>query len=209
MHAVTSGTRGNQSVLAKTKRDSLRHSPTHTSQSSLVSVGPFLKMCIIAESLTDRGILAVTPAFRKLPQRAACAESNGCRYPAPNRRTMTSVPPAPPILLAPILPRAYAEIEESPVLRNGAFAFGRFPSLRVLLSHWKGRRSLLPPRCAAIGGGEAADLQGGSIPCLKQRRRRNRRSVAQRPETLKIEGRWQDAVKKSLAKKKSPEGWPK
>jgi len=30
-----------------------------------------------------------------------------------------------------------------------------------------------------------------------------------KPETLKINGKWQDAVKKSLSKKKSPEGWPK
>jgi len=29
------------------------------------------------------------------------------------------------------------------------------------------------------------------------------------PERLKIKGRWQDAVKKSLAKKKPSEGWPK
>lgn len=28
-------------------------------------------------------------------------------------------------------------------------------------------------------------------------------------DTLKIEGKWQDAVKKSLSKKKPPEGWPK
>jgi len=30
-----------------------------------------------------------------------------------------------------------------------------------------------------------------------------------KPETLKIEGKWQDAVRKSLAKKKPAEGWPK
>ncbi len=29
------------------------------------------------------------------------------------------------------------------------------------------------------------------------------------PETLKIEGNWQDAVKKSLGKKKPAQGWPK
>jgi hypothetical protein len=28
-------------------------------------------------------------------------------------------------------------------------------------------------------------------------------------ERLKIKGRWQDAVRKSLAKKKPAEGWPK
>jgi hypothetical protein len=30
-----------------------------------------------------------------------------------------------------------------------------------------------------------------------------------KPDTLKIEGKWQDAVKKSLAKKKPADGWPK
>ncbi|HXJ93844.1 MAG TPA: hypothetical protein VMT20_13420 [Terriglobia bacterium] len=30
-----------------------------------------------------------------------------------------------------------------------------------------------------------------------------------KPERLKIEGNWRDAIKKSLAKKKPPEGWPK
>lgn len=30
-----------------------------------------------------------------------------------------------------------------------------------------------------------------------------------KPDTLKIEGNWQDAVKKSLEKKKPVGGWPK
>jgi hypothetical protein len=30
-----------------------------------------------------------------------------------------------------------------------------------------------------------------------------------KPEVLKIEGNWKDAVSKSLLKKKPPEGWPK
>jgi hypothetical protein len=30
-----------------------------------------------------------------------------------------------------------------------------------------------------------------------------------KPEVLKINGDWQDAVKKSLAKKKQADGWPK
>ncbi len=30
-----------------------------------------------------------------------------------------------------------------------------------------------------------------------------------KPDMLKIEGKWQDAVKKSLSKKKPTEGWPK
>jgi hypothetical protein len=30
-----------------------------------------------------------------------------------------------------------------------------------------------------------------------------------KPGVLKIEGSWQDAMKRSLQKKKPPEGWPK
>lgn len=30
-----------------------------------------------------------------------------------------------------------------------------------------------------------------------------------KPEVLKIHGDWQDAMKRSLQKKKPPEGWPK
>jgi hypothetical protein len=30
-----------------------------------------------------------------------------------------------------------------------------------------------------------------------------------RPDVLRIKGRWQDAIKQSLQKKKPPEGWPK
>ena len=30
-----------------------------------------------------------------------------------------------------------------------------------------------------------------------------------KPQLLKIKGSWQAALKKSLAKKKPPEGWPK
>jgi hypothetical protein len=30
-----------------------------------------------------------------------------------------------------------------------------------------------------------------------------------KPEVLKLRGTWQDAVRKSLTKKKPPEGWPK
>jgi hypothetical protein len=30
-----------------------------------------------------------------------------------------------------------------------------------------------------------------------------------KPDALKIQGKWQDAVRKSLQKKKPPEGWPK
>jgi hypothetical protein len=30
-----------------------------------------------------------------------------------------------------------------------------------------------------------------------------------KPDVLKINGRWQDAMKQSLKKQKPPEGWPK
>ena len=30
-----------------------------------------------------------------------------------------------------------------------------------------------------------------------------------KPAVVKIEGDWQEAIKKSLTKKKPPEGWPK
>lgn len=30
-----------------------------------------------------------------------------------------------------------------------------------------------------------------------------------KPQYLKIEGNWQDAVKRAIQKKKPPEGWPK
>jgi hypothetical protein len=30
-----------------------------------------------------------------------------------------------------------------------------------------------------------------------------------KPDTLKLEGNWEDAMKKSLAKKKPATGWPK
>jgi len=30
-----------------------------------------------------------------------------------------------------------------------------------------------------------------------------------KPDVLKLRGNWQDAVRKSLQKKKPPEGWPK
>jgi hypothetical protein len=36
-----------------------------------------------------------------------------------------------------------------------------------------------------------------------------RRVRGPKPETLKLEGNWRDAVKKSLSKKKSAKGWPK
>jgi hypothetical protein len=34
-------------------------------------------------------------------------------------------------------------------------------------------------------------------------------SPGPKPDVLKLKGRWMDAVKKPLQKKKPPEGWPK
>jgi len=36
-----------------------------------------------------------------------------------------------------------------------------------------------------------------------------RKSPGPKPDTLRIEGDWKKALKKSLGKKKPPEGWPK
>lgn len=38
---------------------------------------------------------------------------------------------------------------------------------------------------------------------------KERKSPGPKPETLKLDGDWRQAVKKSLTKKKPPEGWPK
>jgi len=43
----------------------------------------------------------------------------------------------------------------------------------------------------------------------KKSRSKKRITPGPKPETLKIEGDWQDAVKKSLEKKKPAKGWPK
>jgi hypothetical protein len=47
-------------------------------------------------------------------------------------------------------------------------------------------------------------------------KKKSRQKKAQKPakrgpkaDVLKLEGNWRDAVKKSLAKKKPAEGWPK
>jgi hypothetical protein len=37
----------------------------------------------------------------------------------------------------------------------------------------------------------------------------NKKHTGPKPEVLKIEGDWKDAIKKSLAKKPPAEGWPK
>ena len=44
---------------------------------------------------------------------------------------------------------------------------------------------------------------------LPKRPKKERAIPGPKAETLKIEGNWKDAVKKSLTKKKPPGGWPK
>ena len=48
---------------------------------------------------------------------------------------------------------------------------------------------------------------------VKQRKKTKRKQTGEKrgpkPDVLKIEGDWQDAIKKSLQKKKPAEGWPK
>jgi hypothetical protein len=55
---------------------------------------------------------------------------------------------------------------------------------------------------------QAGTKQGRTAAATKSRRRR-KINPGPKPEVLKIEGDWRDAVKKSLAKRKPPEGWPK
>ena len=43
----------------------------------------------------------------------------------------------------------------------------------------------------------------------RKKPKKQRATPGPKPDTLKIEGDWRDAVKKSLSKKKPPEGWPK
>jgi hypothetical protein len=43
----------------------------------------------------------------------------------------------------------------------------------------------------------------------KKKSARPKSSPGPKPDVLKLKGRWQDAVKQSLKKKKPPEGWPK
>lgn len=46
---------------------------------------------------------------------------------------------------------------------------------------------------------------------MKAKPKSKKKSAARgpKPAVLKLEGNWRDAVKKSLEKKKPPEGWPK
>jgi len=43
----------------------------------------------------------------------------------------------------------------------------------------------------------------------KKRASKKRAAPGPKPEVLKVEGNWREAVKKSFLKKKPPEGWPK
>jgi hypothetical protein len=42
----------------------------------------------------------------------------------------------------------------------------------------------------------------------KRKPSKDRQTPGPKPEVLKVEGNWQKAIKKSLAKKKPKEGWP-
>jgi hypothetical protein len=43
----------------------------------------------------------------------------------------------------------------------------------------------------------------------KAAKKKKRAKPGPKEDLLKIEGDWKDAIKKSLSKKKPPEGWPK
>ena len=43
----------------------------------------------------------------------------------------------------------------------------------------------------------------------KRKAKRTKEKRGPKPDILKIDMDWQEAIKKSLAKKKPPEGWPK
>jgi hypothetical protein len=44
---------------------------------------------------------------------------------------------------------------------------------------------------------------------MVKRKPKAKETPGPKPDMLKIRGNWQAAVKKSLAKKKPPDGWPK
>lgn len=46
-------------------------------------------------------------------------------------------------------------------------------------------------------------------PAKKQPNPSEQKQPGPKPDLLKIEGDWEEAVKKSLEKEKPPEGWPK
>ena len=41
-----------------------------------------------------------------------------------------------------------------------------------------------------------------------KRQKKSKATPGPKAEILKLQGKWQDAVKKSLSKKKPPQGWP-
>jgi hypothetical protein len=43
----------------------------------------------------------------------------------------------------------------------------------------------------------------------KRKGKKARQPPGPKPDTIKIEGNWKEAVKRSLEKKKPKEGWPK
>jgi hypothetical protein len=46
------------------------------------------------------------------------------------------------------------------------------------------------------------------VTMVKKSKKPKQGTRGPKPEVLKIEGDWREAVKKSLAKKKPPSGWP-
>jgi hypothetical protein len=51
--------------------------------------------------------------------------------------------------------------------------------------------------------------QGKAMPKSKRKNKLKRIAPGPKPDTLKFDGNWKDAVKKSLGKRRPPEGWPK
>jgi hypothetical protein len=59
---------------------------------------------------------------------------------------------------------------------------------------------------------KTADVQTASeqsMTKLRKKKSRKKETPGPKPDMLKIEGDWKDAVKKSLQKKKPAQGWPK
>jgi hypothetical protein len=44
---------------------------------------------------------------------------------------------------------------------------------------------------------------------IKKKAKKSKSTPGPRPDRLKLKGPWEEAVRKSLQKKKPPEGWPK
>ena len=49
----------------------------------------------------------------------------------------------------------------------------------------------------------------GAMMKTKSKPSRPKSAPGPKPNVLKLKGKWQNAVKQSLQKKKPPEGWPK